>query len=173
MYSLLCGTGSVMGPVVMQGSGEPKDADIGLWERNVFWNQTDKPFKGAWATVQLAADDQTFRYNLGYDLDQFVVNGESDGRSCDGTNTDHRQNANLKLDSNILIDVTTQIFFWWEHLTNQPLTINDNAIWFVDETLSDYVEESARSAAVVPPLHLLSPMYWHTIRGSESSFPLA
>ena len=149
MYSLLCNTGQVMTPIQMQGSGEPKDADIGLWERNVFWNQTDKAFKGSFGRFQLAADDQTLRYNLGYDLDWFVINGESDGRSCDGTNSDWRQNANMKVDNNILIDVTTQIFFWWEHLTNQPATINDNAIWFVDESLSTYVAESTRGAACV------------------------
>jgi hypothetical protein len=136
-----------MGVSLFQGSGFPKDADIGDWNRNVYWNQTGITGDGGVAfTSQFGADDQNYNYNLIHGVDVGVRNGDPSAESCDGTNTDWWQNANAKANGNIAIDVGDRVFMWDSHLNNRFAEVNNNAIVFDDDTLNDYVHESARGA---------------------------
>ncbi len=126
-----------------QGAGHDEDANVGLWERNLYWSQTTGTRFTAY-TTNFGSDDQTYRYNLIYRARQGFQNGDTAEASCDRTNTDHRQNVNAKYDGNVFLDVGDYLVRWYSHINNQPRSIDDNAIWFVDDRLGSYVRESHR-----------------------------
>ena len=135
---------NAIGGVFSEGSHAGlNDADVGLYERNLYWYQETTQDDVAYQ-FSTSSDEQIGRYNLLYGAHTGFTNGSLETESCDGTNTDEYQNTDNDFYANVFIDVHDRLYVWYTHINNRPISLDDNAIWFEDETLGHYVHEGYR-----------------------------
>ena len=131
----------INGATFQGGDVGSDDANVSLWERNVYWNAIGS-FNAF--IFNFSSDSLVSRYNLIQNVDRGFDQGSAAVESCDGTNQDEYQSDSNEFDANIFIDVGSYLVRWFSHLTNRPTSVDDNAIHFVDKTLGNYIRESHR-----------------------------